>query len=45
MKRPEDLLNACRDYDHDTVAIISQVVSEVIESTNQNKQRAELKMF
>ena len=43
---------ACRDYDHDTVAIISQAVSEVTKSTKPkmhprfpNKQRAELKKF
>ena len=29
----EDPLIACRDNDHDTVAIISQAVSEVIKST------------
>ena len=48
----EDSFTACRDNDHDTVAIISQAVSEVIKSTKPkkhsrfpNKQRAELKKF
>ena len=45
----EDSLTACRYNDHETVAIISQVVSEVIKSTKPkkhprlpNKQRSEL---
>ena len=48
----ENSLTACRENDHDTLAIISQAVSEVIESTKpkkhsrlSNKQKAELKKF